>query len=259
MLLVLSLDANKDGESCFPSTRRLKKRTGLSRRAVEGHLREAERLGWIRRAPAGKGRGWRRMRYSFHLADVEQEIPHEGAERGARRSPRENAKVEQEVPHVEGSDVENVVPRGGEPGAPKVGNDVPLTLQLTSPETSPVPLRGARKRASEGASSGWVQRAAQLWTDAFGGTAPHGRLGKALKPLIDEHGETEVLEMWARYLATQPAEYANPQDFASKYGHWRNGSSRSGAPKSIDVDDVRAWGDRPRPDIASGQGEHVVE
>ena len=45
VLLTLSMDADPAGGSCFPSTRRLAERTGLSHRHVEKHLREAESEG----------------------------------------------------------------------------------------------------------------------------------------------------------------------------------------------------------------------
>lgn len=55
--LVLSLHMNRAGESCFPGTPLLVQQTGLSRSGVLKHVRELERLGWVRSAPEpGRGR-----------------------------------------------------------------------------------------------------------------------------------------------------------------------------------------------------------
>lgn len=63
----------------------------------------------------------------------------------------------------------------------------------------------------------WSGRACDMWQQRFDGTAPGGRIGKALKPLVVKHGEDQVMEAWARYLLTKDAEFATPQDFAAKY------------------------------------------
>lgn len=65
---------------------------------------------------------------------------------------------------------------------------------------------------------GWVPRFGKAWTDRFGGTANHGRIGKAIKPLIESSGEDAVFSSWESYLASKPPEFASPEDFANKYG-----------------------------------------
>jgi hypothetical protein len=71
----------------------------------------------------------------------------------------------------------------------------------------------------------WPQRAGALWIERFGGTAHYARIGKALKPLVGEHGEEKVLVAWTRYLAEADEEFASPQAFAGKFGRWANGTS----------------------------------
>jgi hypothetical protein len=85
------------------------------------------------------------------------------------------------------------------------------------------------------------------------GTAPFGRIGKALKPLVQQHGEAEVLSTWRRYLTTEPAKYVTPESFAAKYGTWKKGS-RNGAtaPRQIDHDDLAGW---QNPNPISGRRE----
>ena len=120
--------------------------------------------------------------------------------------------------------------RRGDPRYQDVATQGPLTTPRTSPRTSP---EGARKRAATyGKDSsqealrkrpGWTERAGKAWATTLGGTAPFGRIGKALKPLVDQHGENEVLVVWAKYLAEEPAQFVTPEQFASKFGIWRNG------------------------------------
>lgn len=76
----------------------------------------------------------------------------------------------------------------------------------------------------------WSQQACDCWIEAYHGTAPGGRIGKALGPLVAKHGWAEVAVAWRNYLAQVDAQYASPQDFAAKYGRW-NGSAPQLAPK----------------------------
>ncbi len=138
VLLTLSTDADGDGGNCYPSTRRLAERTALSRRAVEGQLREAEAVGWIRRQARGEGQGWRRMSYTLSIpeaANVGNDVPRVGPEGGERGSPRPSQKVGHDVPHDSAERGEPHA-RRGEPHDQNVGNDVPLISVVTSVETS---------------------------------------------------------------------------------------------------------------------------
>lgn len=64
VLVALSLYGDRDGKNIWPSTVELARAAGLSRHRTEGHLREAETDGWIRRRSRGVGgKGWRRMEY----------------------------------------------------------------------------------------------------------------------------------------------------------------------------------------------------
>jgi hypothetical protein len=51
-------------------------------------------------------------------------------------------------------------------------------------------------------------------------------------PLIKKHGRGEVLHYWRTYLQGRKAEFAKPEDFASKYLKWARGES--GADQSIE-------------------------
>ena len=59
---------------------------------------------------------------------------------------------------------------------------------------------------------------------------PHGRVGKALKPHVGEHGHAAVLTAFDRYLREHVEEgrgqFATVENFASRYGYFANGGHR---------------------------------
>jgi hypothetical protein len=66
----------------------------------------------------------------------------------------------------------------------------------------------------------WSREASDDWIARFGGTAPGGQIGKALKRLVDEHGWPEVRQAWQSYLSQTEAEFASPSRFSATYGRW---------------------------------------
>ena len=70
------------------------------------------------------------------------------------------------------------------------------------------------------AAPAWSSEACDDWQARFGGTAPGGRIGKALKPLVSRYGWETIRPAWRRYLAEKEPEFATPQDFAAKLGEW---------------------------------------
>ena len=71
----------------------------------------------------------------------------------------------------------------------------------------------------------WSREACDLWISRFGGTAPGGQIGKAMKPLVDRHGWLAVRAAWQSYLGQTEAEYASPTRFASTFGRWSGGEA----------------------------------
>jgi hypothetical protein len=66
----------------------------------------------------------------------------------------------------------------------------------------------------------WTREACDLWITRFGGTAPGGKIGKALKPLVEKHGWPAIKPGWLAYLEGVEALYASPARFAETYGTW---------------------------------------
>jgi uncharacterized protein YdaU (DUF1376 family) len=111
-----------------------------------------------------------------------------------------------------------------------------------SPSPSPTPTTNNRQRISalsRGDTSTkipvvWSREACDDWIERYGGTAPGGQIGKAIKPLLDHHGWPAVRAAWRSYLAQVDAEYASPSRFASTYGRW-SGSAPPGPTKPAAV------------------------
>ena len=75
----------------------------------------------------------------------------------------------------------------------------------------------------------WTREACDDWIARFKGSAPGGRIGKALKPLVGAHGWPEVRAAWQSYLSQSEAEFASAERFAATYGRW---SGECEGPKS---------------------------
>lgn len=67
----------------------------------------------------------------------------------------------------------------------------------------------------------WSAEAIDDWNDRYGkGSAPGGRIGAALKPLVQAHGWDAVRPAWKRYLSESTHPSPSAQDFAAHYGAW---------------------------------------
>lgn len=73
------------------------------------------------------------------------------------------------------------------------------------------------------AQSPWVAAAGHAW-QKFQGVPNYGRLGKALKPLVDEHGPELVLKAWEMYVAHPDGRFG-AEYFAAHFLHYRHGST----------------------------------
>lgn len=66
----------------------------------------------------------------------------------------------------------------------------------------------------------WSREACDDWIERFQGTAPGGKIGKALEVLVSRHTWADVRVAWRFYLAQAEAEWADPFRFANTYGKW---------------------------------------
>lgn len=121
---------------------------------------------------------------------------------------------------------------------------LPTNNKDTDTDTNRQRIAPAAPRAVVKAPS-WTREACDDWTTAYNGTAPGGRIGKALAPLVKQHGWDAVRTAWRAYLSQTEAEYASPQRFASTFGRW-TGTAPATKPKAGTVQDrtqanLMAW------------------
>lgn len=113
----------------------------------------------------------------------------------------------------------------GDTSTPVTG--VTSTPRRTLRSSSDAPRRVAARRVqrrNEGRDSGgsWSREACEAWLARWpGSTAPGGRIGSALGPLVNRHGWPEVRVAWVAYLADAEARFASPQRFAATFADWR--------------------------------------
>ena len=157
LLLSLGRRMELDGTSCYPATRTIAARTGLSERTVCTHLAIAETDGWLERSARGRGAGQ--------------------AWRGHEYRPSVPQKVLKEIQHVidkgaEGGSVR--IHEGAEPDDRKVLKEV----QSSSPKSSPtIPEQISEQRSRYSAE--------QLTTidqaiDAFRSTRKRSRIADSV-------------------------------------------------------------------------------
>lgn len=81
----------------------------------------------------------------------------------------------------------------------------------------------------------WLSPFASAWVTRFGkGCAvPWGVLARALRNLVTEQGEAEVLRRWKNYLASTTPQYVSPPRFAFTFGSWDRPQPRKLAPGEI--------------------------
>ena len=133
----------------------------------------------------------------------------------------------------------------------------PLPLPLPLPKPTPLPTDVAAPAAPPSsaavvriakapAAPSWSREACDDWIAAYRGTAPGGRIGKALAPLVKTHGWEAVRPAWRSYLAHTEAEFASSQRFAATFGRWSGvvaAAPRSGKPSVQDRTEANllAW------------------
>jgi hypothetical protein len=222
---------DKQGEA-WPSELKIQERTGLSRTAVRLAIR---RLCSGPDAVFERTTGTGRVSTRYRLIQRAATCPPEG-----RETPLWNEHENLESVPV--GDTEN--PRGGyhvyteqsiEQPIEQPKAVVPLASQATQPFDafgadpsawfSPKP-DGRQKRRAKTPAPGVVQRmpswsrdACDDWIAGTGGTAPGGRIGKALHPLVTKLGWPAVRPAWTEFCSGGESKYG-PEHFANHYGEF---------------------------------------
>jgi hypothetical protein len=244
VLLALANYADENGQ-CWPSVARVGRDVAMSASTVREAIRRLEVDGWLstreggatdERIPTGK----RPNLYTLRIAEGTdcRCPPGSGAHRMAAGTP----------------------PDGG---VPPHREPVPIRHSeepSDEPSVSAPPARGSLLPAvarTPGVNGAWSREACDAWMSRYGGTAPGGQIGKALKPLVERHGWPDVLPAWLNYLMQTDAQYASPARFASTYGQWagtRRGALTDGEKLSVEVERAKVNGELPDPFAMIGKG-----
>jgi hypothetical protein len=99
---------------------------------------------------------------------------------------------------------------------------------------SPLERREKEREESEAPKKRetWMTAFGNIWKHRYGGEMPFSQAARALKKLVDEHGEEKVAYAFDRYCLSVKAPYAHPVKFASTFGYWLSGHTDSRKPGS---------------------------
>lgn len=224
MALAIADHMNK-GEECFPGVRALAAWTGYNRTTVIRLLRVicgAGPKGIFERMPGSSTAGGKRTPTHYYL---KASLPVAGRDRlrsatgGTTHTDRSHGASRPVAPrtptgrttHTEQTNEQTIEGTKEQTnGAAAVAAAAGLTL-VTLPAKDPT----------------WNQRAVAVVTERYGGTAPGGRITRALRPLVTKHGEEAVLSAWAHCVEDTPAEYLSPEKFATTYNRWTEAGARA--------------------------------
>jgi hypothetical protein len=72
-------------------------------------------------------------------------------------------------------------------------------------------------RVAPSAATAWSREACDVWLEAFGGVAPGGKIGRALKPLVTKFTWERVCRAWRVYCAQRDSRFCSASEFAERY------------------------------------------
>lgn len=222
VLLALANFANEQG-LCWPSQATIAELTSQGVRTVRGHLATLEEMGLIARQARIREDGtYASDAYQLLMGDHGQNPPKAKSAAG-QKGKRRTARSSPEAKSAAGRNRRRQ--KTTEPAA-KSAAPTPPTEEFEPPNepgSGGAPPGG--DEAGESEAKSWSIVAGEIWEQCLGGVAPFGRIGKALKPLVERYGEQDVLVAWRQYLEKavekRRAEFATPADFAARYGYYR--------------------------------------
>ena len=95
-----------------------------------------------------------------------------------------------------------------------------LSSSLSSSATNSTTAKEEKDCAEKRGASTWLTPFAEVWNLSYGGELPFGEAGKALKKLVAQHGESEVITRFGRYCSETPGQYASVHKFKQTFGVW---------------------------------------
>jgi hypothetical protein len=96
----------------------------------------------------------------------------------------------------------------------------PWWVNLTGEDEGRTPFAPAT-RTAEAARRTWLTPFGEAWQQRFGEEPPDGEIGNFLKPLRENHDDSEILRRWRAFLAdSKLPQYARPVRFVQGFGEW---------------------------------------
>jgi len=225
VMLAIVLHADNETRQCRVGQHRLAAVAGLSVRRLRDALRRLEAVGWVEcQQPAGRA-----ATYTLHVPALPW--------RSNGRRTGDDASGSDETSGVDGTSGEGRTERPG--GADETSDITAIELPLELP-TRGADAPGSASRAKKGGAKtdrrpSWLTPYAEAWAAEMGGAPPFGRIGAALRPLRADYDDADILAVWRWYLRTRReagrAAYATPQDFAARFGAYRDERRGAAAPR----------------------------
>jgi hypothetical protein len=66
----------------------------------------------------------------------------------------------------------------------------------------------------------WLTPFCEVWQEQYSGIPPYGIMGRYLAPLIESHGEHDVLQAFTKYVRDTPGKFVSLPRFQSTFGEW---------------------------------------
>lgn len=206
--LRMSFNPKKPHEPVFPSLAVLAERTGHGQKQISAATAKLAEYGWLRKV---SGVGHQATRYFLDTPSVaggeslesgrgvllsgEGSPPTAGAE-----SPESGSPYRADHEQTNEQTNKHIVS-----ASPRLPVQVEI---LADPVVEVVTSR--RRRES------WISPFAEVWSEKVG-VPNFGRLGKALRPLVEAHPVEEVLPIWGEYLAGEAPRFVSAERFAQQY------------------------------------------
>ena len=92
--------------------------------------------------------------------------------------------------------------------------------QDAPPKSTPTPPRTSTAGGAKKGKDTWLTPFNAPWRKLFSTDMHFGQAARELKPLVNEHGQEQVLAAWGAYLREQEPQFISLPRFGEKYGMW---------------------------------------
>lgn len=209
VLLALADAADRETHFAYPGIKRIGEYARVNKRQTLAHIKALIEMGELRRIKPARGQ--RRAEYEVLI----------GEKKGAVQATQNEASRVQPSAQV-----------GCSPAQSRVQPSVDSIIEpSTEPSTEPPapPAAGAGKNGDT-----WMTPFMELHLEILGGAMRAGKWVRIFRPLVDDHGEAEVLNVQRHYLenlrATSRQDFLDYGKMAESFGTWLAPLQKAGRP-----------------------------